>query len=411
MDGEYQFRPRLTRDLNESLPLYTDDQVLEVSIDGVRAGLFTLPGIGRGEEPARPAASSGATGGAQRPAISQIATGPRLSAKDRDARNRADETWNLRVPVKAGQRDVAVTFVNRTAALDETPRLPFLRPYPAGVNIPETRLGAHLRSVEIEGPLHATGPGDTTARAGLFQCRPPSPASAPGGASARLRRDESPSVGESACARRILTSLATRAYRRPARAGDVEPLLAFYREGLEGGTFDRGIERAVRRLLVSPEFLFRVERDPAGVTPGAAYRITDLELASRLSFFLWSSIPDDELIAVAARGALGHPAVLDRQVRRMLAEPEGRRLREQLRRPVAVSPQSRRDRAGPERLPGLRRRAAPGLPPRDGAVRREHPARGPQRARSAAGRLHVSQRAAGAALRRPEHRRAATSAA
>jgi mono/diheme cytochrome c family protein len=315
MDGEYEFRPRLTRDLNESLPLYADDQVLEISIDGVRAGLFTMPGIGRAEQPARAPASPGATDAAQRPAISQIATGPRLSAKDREARNRADETWNLRVPVKAGQREVVVTFLNPTSALDETPRLPFLRPYPAGVNIPETRLGAHLRSVEIAGPLHATGAGTTAAREALFSCRPPS-ASALGGASARLRRDDV------ACARRILGSLATRAYRRPARAADVEPLLAFYRDGREGATFDRGIERAVRRLLVSPEFLFRVERDPAGVKPGAPYRIGDLELASRLSFFLWSSIPDDELIAVAARGELGRPVTLDRQVRRMLASPK-----------------------------------------------------------------------------------------
>jgi mono/diheme cytochrome c family protein len=301
MDGDYEFRPRLARDLNEQLPLYPDDQLVEVSVDGVRAGLFTLPGIGRGEAPAAPAPA--ADGAAQRPAISQIATGPRLSAKEREARNRADETWNLRVPVKAGQREVVVTFLNPTSALDESPRLPFLRPYPAGVNIPETRLGAHLRSVEIEGPLDATRPGTTPARDGLFQCRPPA-------------------VAELTCARRILTSLATRAYRRPARGADVEPLLAFYREGREGGTFERGVERAVRRLLVSPEFLFRVEREPAGVKPGAVYRIADLELASRLSFFLWSSIPDDELIAVAARGELGRPAVLDRQVRRMLASPK-----------------------------------------------------------------------------------------
>jgi mono/diheme cytochrome c family protein len=302
MDAEYEVRPRLARDLNEQLPLYPDDQRLEVSIDGVRAGLFTLQGIGRGEPPARTAAP-GASDAAQRPAISQIATGPRLSAKDREARNRADETWNLRVPVRAGQRQVVVTFVNPTVALDESPRLPFLRPYPAGVNIPETRLGAHLRSVEIEGPLKAAGSGTTAARDRLFACRPPAAA-------------------EGVCARRIVTTLATRAYRRPARPADVEPLLAFYREGRSGGTFERGIERAIRRLLVSPEFLFRVERDPAGVKSGAPYRVGDLELASRLSFFLWSSIPDDELIDAAARGELGRPAELDRQMRRMLASPK-----------------------------------------------------------------------------------------
>ena len=172
--------------------------------------------------PRRAPASSAAPAAPQRPAISQIATGVRLSAKEREARNRADEEWNLRVPVKAGQRDVVVTFVNRTAALDESPRLPFLRPYPSGVNIPETRLGAHLRSVEIEGPLAgapASAPpaGTPPAREQLFACRPPA-------------------VAEAACASRILTSLATRGYRRPAQPADLEPLLAFYREGREGGS-------------------------------------------------------------------------------------------------------------------------------------------------------------------------------
>jgi mono/diheme cytochrome c family protein len=311
MDGEYEFRPRLARDLNEQVPLYPDDQLLEVSVDGVRVGVFTLAGVARGgaepqaaPPPASPSPGAGPAAAApQRPAISQIATGVRLSAKDREARNRADETWNLRVPVKAGQREVVVTFVNRTTALDESPRLPFLRPYPSGVNIPETRLGAHLRSVEIEGPLNASGPGTSAAREQLFTCRPPA-------------------VAETVCARRILTSLAGRAYRRPARAADVEPLLAFYREGREGASFERGIERALRRLLVSPEFLFRVEREPAGVAPGAPYRISDLELASRLSFFLWSSIPDDELRDLASRGRLSAGAELERQVRRMIASPK-----------------------------------------------------------------------------------------
>jgi len=312
VDGEYEFRPRLARDLNEQVPLYADDQLLEVSVDGIRAGIFTLRGVQRGGENPAPApappASSAAPAAPQRPAISQIATGVRLSAKEREARNRADETWNLRVPVKAGQRDVVVTFINRTAALDESPRLPFLRPYPSGVNIPETRQGAHLRSVEIEGPLagapaSALPAGTSPAREPLFTCRPPA-------------------VAEAVCATRILTSLATRAYRRPAQPADLEPLLAFYREGREGGTFERGIELALRRLLVSPEFLFRVEREPAGVASGSPYPVSDLELASRLSFFLWSSIPDEELLALAGRRQLGRPAVLEQQVRRMLASPK-----------------------------------------------------------------------------------------
>ena len=309
MDAVYEIRPRLTRDLNESMPLYTEPQVLEISIDGQRVGTFTLPGIGAregvaaadpdaeppaspppspGQEPAQPA----------RPAISQIQQAVRASAKERQSRNRADESWNLRVPVKAGQRDVVITFLNRASALDETARLPFQRPYPAGVNIPETRLGAYLRSVEIAGPIDATGPGQSESRRQIFTCS---------------TRDE-------ACARKILSTLARRAYRRPVAAADVDPLLSFYREGSKT-SFDEGIERGLRRLLVSPEFLFRVERDPAASVQGRAYKVSDVELASRLSFFLWSSIPDDALLELAERGQLSTPAVLSREVRRMLADP------------------------------------------------------------------------------------------
>ena len=328
MDAEYEFRPRLTRDLNESLPVYTDAQVLEISVDGERVGTFTLPGVqpvapaGRGARPATSGGAGGRQGATPRPApapepssspddppdpqvpaISQIAPTIRVSARDREARNRADEAWNLRIPVKAGQREVIVTFVNRTSALDETTRLPFLRPYPAGVNIPETRLGAYLRSVEIVGPLAPKGAGRSQARARIFSCTPAGAAE------------------EAGCARSILADLARRAYRRPVTGADVDPLLVFYREGRSGAAFDEGIERALRRLLVSPEFLFRIVRDPAGATPGSVYSISDIDLASRLSFFLWSSIPDEELLTLAERRQLGTPAVLAAQVKRMLADP------------------------------------------------------------------------------------------
>jgi hypothetical protein len=334
MDGVYEFRPRLTRDLNESVPLYTEEQVLEVSIDGERVGVYTLPGVGGGGGPAPqasdnpdqsddapapapaqgpPAPGRGAAAPAQgaqaqpaRPSISQIQQAVRASAKERASRNRADEAWNLRVPVKAGARDVVVTFLNRQSALDETARLPFERPYPAGVNIPETRRGVYLRSVEISGPHDATGPGESQSRARIFVCRPAATASA-------SETDR--------CAEQILSTLTRRAYRRAVAGADVEPLMAFYREGRAQGGFDGGIERALRRLLVSPEFLFRVERDPAGLAPGSAYRVSDTTLASRLSFFLWSSIPDDELLDLATAGRLSDPAVMARQVRRMIADP------------------------------------------------------------------------------------------
>jgi mono/diheme cytochrome c family protein len=337
MDGVYEFRPRLTRDLNESVPLYTEDQQLEVSIDGEKVGLFTLPGIGgRAPSDAAPPENpdsqpdattqtpgsgtrdlgSGTNRGSAsnpeprtpnpesqaRPSISQIQQTVRAGARERAARNRADESWNLRVPVKAGARDVVITFLNSVSAIDETPRLPFERPFPAGVNIPETRRGVYLRSVEISGPYDPSGPGQGASRERIFVCTP-----------SRSGTDDE------ACARRILSSLTRRAYRRPVTNADVDPLMAFYREGVKSG-FDAGIENALRRLLVSPEFLLRVERDPAGAVPGAVYSISDLELASRLSFFLWSSIPDDELLDVAAKRQLSDPAVLARQVRRMMAD-------------------------------------------------------------------------------------------
>jgi mono/diheme cytochrome c family protein len=304
MDAVYEIRPRLTRDLNESLPLYTEAQVIEISIDGQRVGQFTLPGVGGRENapppsPNPPPPVTSSTQEPARPAISQIQQAIRVTAKEREARNRADEGWNLRVPVKSGQRDVVITFLNRTSALDESIRLPFQRPYPAGVNIPETRQGAYLRSVEIVGPIDATGPGEAESRRRIFTC---------------ATKDEP-------CARKILGSLARRAYRRPVTGADVDPLLAFYRDGNAEAGFDEGIERGIRRLLVSPEFLFRIERDPAAVTPGQVYRVSDVELASRLSFFLWSSIPDEALLDLAERGQLSAPSVLAAQVRRMVADP------------------------------------------------------------------------------------------
>ena len=239
-----------------------------------------------------------------RPSISQIQQTVRAGARERAARNRADEAWNLRVPVKAGARDVVVTFLNSVSAIEETPRLPFERPFPAGVNIPETRRGAYLRSVEISGPHNPTGAGEGQSRKRIFVCSP-----------------STAGTDADACAKTILSTLTRRAYRRNVTSADVEPLMAFYRDGRAQGGFDNGIEHALRRLLVSPEFLLRVERDPAGTAPGAVYAVSDVELASRLSFFLWSSIPDDELLDLAAKRQLSDRAVLARQVRRMMADP------------------------------------------------------------------------------------------
>jgi hypothetical protein len=162
-----------------------------------------------------------------------------------------------------------------------------------------------ISQITIAGPFNARGPGDTPSRRRLYVCTPKAAAE------------------EAACAAKILNTLATRAYRRPvpATGTEMDTLLGFYRSGRETGSFDAGIQRAVARVLVDPNFLFRFEREPASVPPGAPFRLTDLELASRLSFFLWSSVPDDELRETAVRGQLKNPAVLEKQVRRLLADP------------------------------------------------------------------------------------------
>jgi hypothetical protein len=166
--------------------------------------------------------------------------------------------------------------------------------------------GVTLRAVTITGPFDATGAGDTPSRRRIFICRPANPGA------------------EEACARTIFAALARRAFRRPVVDEDVRILLAAYVEGRSGGTFESGIERGLQQLLVSPEFLFRVSADP--VNAAGSYRISDIEMASRLSFFLWSSVPDEELIDLASHGQLKNPATLERQVRRMIADPRSEAL-------------------------------------------------------------------------------------
>ena len=213
----------------------------------------------------------------------------------------ADADLAVRIPIAAGPRAVGAAFVSQGAALVERRRQPFLK-----VHITvggDQRTQPAIYSLTVTGPFSAAGPGDTPSRRRIFTCRPADVA------------------GERACAEEILRTLARRAYRRPATPADLETLLRFYAEGRAAGGFEAGIEMALRRLLVSPEFLFRIERDPQQADPGGAYLVSGLELASRLSFFLWSSLPDDELLAAAADGGLRDPDVLEQQVRRMLADP------------------------------------------------------------------------------------------
>ena len=283
-DAEYAFRVRLGRDASGTLKTFDTPHRLEVSLDGEPLETFVVgdpppDGVGRRSPEYR----------------------------DHLARQRViDEGWEVRAPVRAGPHTVQVTFHQKTSAYAETLRQPFLRPY-TSITGGDTRYQPYVGSVTIAGPFEASGArpiDETPSRSRIFVCRP-------------IAGD---TADEARCARQILSTLARRAYRRPVTDRDLGVLLDFYDEGRVEGGFEAGIELGLRRLLASPEFLFRVERDPAGLEPGTPYRVSDLELASRLAFFLWSSIPDDELLDAAVAGALRRPEVLEAHARRMLAD-------------------------------------------------------------------------------------------
>jgi mono/diheme cytochrome c family protein len=290
---------------------------LEILVDGERVALRSLGGGGgRGAravdappgqpdpsdpDPTPPSVARPAVAG--RAAAPGDAAGPAGAAGAGGARagGRAAPAAPLEFPLtlKAGPKLIGVAFVQRTEARDEATLRPRMR---------SRGTQPAINGVTISGPYNATGAGDSPSRRRIFVCRPSSTA------------DEIP------CARRILSTLARRAFRRPANETDVRDLLPFFERGRQEGGFDLGVQKALERLLVSPQFLFRIEREPITVAAGTAYRVSDLELASRLSFFIWSSIPDDELIDAATAGRLKDPKVLDQQVRRMLADPRSESL-------------------------------------------------------------------------------------
>jgi len=219
-----------------------------------------------------------------------------------------DNHLKVRVPVTAGPHVVTATFIKKNSALLETTRAP----YDAHFNMDRSpRQQPAVRSVSIVGPFDPVGTSETLSRNRIFSCHAPATAS----------DDE---VDD--CATAIIASLARRAYRRPVTVGDLDQLVSFFRTGYNDGGFEVGVETALRALLASPEFLFRIERDPDNVSSGVAYRVNDVELASRLSFFLWSSIPDEELLRAAESGQLSDETVLEQQVRRMLADPRAEAL-------------------------------------------------------------------------------------
>jgi mono/diheme cytochrome c family protein len=214
----------------------------------------------------------------------------------------ADEDLQISLPVKAGDRQIAAAFLAHYIAVPSQLREPFA----AGQGSDAKPMG--IFQITITGPTDSQGPGDTASRRRLFICHPAN------------------ALEEAPCAKTILTALASKAYRHLLTPADLQEIMTAYEIGKKSGDFEAGFQLAIRRILMDPAFLFRVERDPAGVAPGTPYRLTDLELAPRLSFFLWSSVPDAELLSVAQHGQLKNPAVLEHQVRRMLADPRAESL-------------------------------------------------------------------------------------
>jgi hypothetical protein len=268
-DGEYRFSIQ-----NFGVGSFIPGERLALIIDGERAHVWPYRGVGV--------------------AVGMTADG--------------DGTLQVTVPVRAGSRLVGATFI----ATNQRPSLDIIRHYDRqsleNNTIPQIQNYPAIGYLRIQGPFNAQRPASSASRRKVFTCRP------------SVGAARGPAVQESACATRILTTLARRAYRRPPTAQEVATLVSFFDNGRTDATFEDGIEMGLRLVLASPQFLVRAEREPATVRAGQAYRISDLELASRLSFFLWSSVPDDQLISLASQGRLSQPAVLERQVRRMLLD-------------------------------------------------------------------------------------------
>jgi hypothetical protein len=282
-DGEYKFSIQ-----NFGIGSFIPGEQLALIVDGERAHVWPYRGVG-------------------------LAVG--MTAE-------TDGTLEVTIPVRAGARLVGATFI----ATNYRPSLDIIRQYDRksleNNTVPQMQYYPAIGFVRIQGPFNAQQPEDSASRRKVFTCRP---ASATASAPPR-RKSLEIDASEGECAKQILTTLARRAYRRPPSAQDMATVMTFFGEGRKDATFDDGIELALRFLLTSPQFLVRAEHEPLSVQAGQPYRIDDLELASRLSFFLWSSIPDDELIGVANQGRLSQPGVLEQQVRRMIADPRSESL-------------------------------------------------------------------------------------
>ena len=279
LDGEYQFEVRLFRTNLGTMRGLEYEQQLEIAVDGERVHLASFGGDKE---------------------IAASSDNPTTTGNDVDGR------FTARVPLKAGPRHITIAFLEKTHALNTRRLQNYVRSSSDTIDFSGY---PHIDQILFTGPFNPTGPGDTPSRRRIFICHP------------KTVGDEEP------CATRILSTLGRRAYRGDFTNDDQKVLLDFFRRGrADGKSFEAGVDLALRRMLASPKFVFRVEPDPAKVAPGAVYALNDSELASRLSFFLWSSLPDDELLNLAERNRLHDPATLDHQVRRMLADPKAQAL-------------------------------------------------------------------------------------
>jgi mono/diheme cytochrome c family protein len=277
LDADYEFSVKLLRNIVGYMTGLEWPHRLEITVDGER--VFLAPVGGEEDNKAADANFAGAAD----------AIDARLKSK---------------IHLKAGPHAVGVAFLQNDSAESDEPLQPFTR----DLDLQDMNGIPVIDYVDITGPYQPAGPGDTPSRRRIFSCRPDKTS------------DEVP------CAKKIVSMLARHAYRQPVTDGDLELLLSFYQAGRNKGSFDAGIENALRFILASPKFLFRAAPDPANSAPGSVYRVSDLELASRLSFFLWSSIPDDELLNIAVQGKLKDPVVLQQQVRRMLVDQRAQSL-------------------------------------------------------------------------------------
>ncbi|HEY6509479.1 MAG TPA: DUF1587 domain-containing protein, partial [Vicinamibacterales bacterium] len=273
LDGEYELQVRLYRSNLGMMRGLQQAHPFEMTLEGARVHAASIGG----------------------PADLDAAF-----AKPTDAGDAIDRRLSTRVRIAAGPRDLTVAFAEPAAALDTMRLRPFLK---SAQDTLDWTGRPHIQSVTIRGPFGVTASGDTPSRRRVFTCRP------------------GPRVAEDACAREIVSTLLRRAYRQTVAPADLRRGMAMYAGGRREGTFETGIQRAVQFVLASPKFVFRVEREPSSVDARGLFRISDTELASQLSFFLWSTIPDDALLDAAARGALGESRGLEREVRRMLADP------------------------------------------------------------------------------------------